>query len=77
MIKLLVILFIIKKNPYIEKKRKNWNKPTKPFPSKRKRKLAKCDKGLYYNQGKWIDEPGYGKRRYYSVTSQKTSLLFW
>ena len=29
------------KNPYAGKKRKAWNKPTKPFPSKFKRKLAK------------------------------------
>ena len=29
-------------------------------------KLAKSDKGLYYNQGKWINEHEYGKVRYYS-----------
>ena len=44
------------KNPYEEKKRKAWNKPTKPFPNKWKKKLAKSDKGLYYNHGKWISE---------------------
>ena len=36
------------KNPYAGKKRKAWNKPTKPLPNKWKRKLAKSDKGSYY-----------------------------
>ena len=53
-------------NPYAGKKRKAWNKRTKPFPSKWKRKLAKSDKGSYYNQGKWINEHEYGKGRYYN-----------
>ena len=39
------------KNPYAEKKRKAWNKLTTPFPNKWKRKLAKSNKGSYYNQG--------------------------
>ena len=34
-------------NPYAGKERKAWNKPTKPFPNKRNRKLAKSDKGSY------------------------------
>ena len=36
------------RNPYVGKKRKAWNKPTKPFPNKWKRKLAKSGKGSYY-----------------------------
>ena len=47
------------KNPYAGKKRKAYNKPTKPFPNKWKRKLAKSDKGSYHNQGKWINEHEY------------------
>ena len=35
------------KNPYAGKKRKAFNKPTKPFPSKWKKKLAKSDKRSY------------------------------
>ena len=35
------------KNPYEGKKIKAWNKPTKPFRNKWKRKLAKSDKGSY------------------------------
>ena len=54
------------KNSYAGKKRKAWNKPTKPFPNKWKRKLAKSDKGSYYNQGKWINEHEYGKGWYYN-----------
>ena len=54
------------KNLYAEKKGKAWNKPTKPFPNKGKRKLSKTDKGSYYNQGKWINEHEYGKNRYYN-----------
>ena len=54
------------KNPYTGKKRKAWNKPVKLFPNKWKRKLAKSDKGLCYNQGKWINEHEYGKRPYYN-----------
>ena len=65
-----------KNNPYEGKKRRTWNKPTEPFPNKWKWKLAKSDKGLNYNQGKWINEHEYRKGRYYSITSQKTSLLF-
>ena len=53
------------KNPYAGKKRKTWNKPTKPFLSKWKRKLTKFDKGSYYNQEEWINEHEYGKGRYY------------
>ena len=53
-------------NFYAGKKRKAWNKPTKPFPNKWKRKLAKSDKGSYYNEGKWINEHGYGKGQYYN-----------
>ena len=53
------------KNSYAGKK-KAWNKPTKPFPNKWKRKLAKSDKGSYYNQGKWINEHEYGKGWYYN-----------
>ena len=49
------------KKPYAGKKRKTWNKLTKPFPNKWKRKLAKSNKGSYYNQGKWINEHQYGK----------------
>ena len=37
------------KNTYAGKKRKAWNKPTKPFQNKWKRKLAKSKKGSYYN----------------------------
>ena len=47
------------KNPYPGKKRKTRNKSIKPFPNKWKRKLAKSDEGLYYNQGKWINEHKY------------------
>ena len=54
------------KSPYAEKKRKAWNKPTKPFLNKWKRELAKSDKGSYYHQGKWINKHEYGKGRYYS-----------
>ena len=54
------------KNPYAGKKRKAWNKLTKPFPNKWQRKLAKSGKGSYYNQGKWINEHGYGKGWYYN-----------
>ena len=54
------------KNPYVGKKRKAWNKPTKLFPNKWISKLAKSDKGSYYNQGKWINEHNYGKGRYYN-----------
>ena len=54
------------KNLYKGKKKKAWNKPTKPFPTRWKRKLAKSDKGLYYNQGKWINEHEYGNERYYN-----------
>ena len=35
------------KNPYAIKKRKIWNKPTKLFPNKWKRKLVKSNKGSY------------------------------
>ena len=48
------------KNSYAGKK-KACNKPTKSFPNKGKRKLAKYDKGSYYNQGKQINEHEYGK----------------
>ena len=48
------------------KEEKAWNKPTQPFPSKWKRKLAKSDKGSNYNQGKWINEHEYGKVSYYN-----------
>ena len=65
-----------KNNPYAGKKRRTWNKPTEPFPNKWKWKLAKSDKGLNYSQGKWINEHEYRKGQYYSITSQKTSLLF-
>ena len=66
------------KNPYAGKKRKAWNKLTKPFPNKWQRKLAKSGKGSYYNQGKWINEHGYGKGRYYNkyydlITTDKSS----
>ena len=54
------------KNPYAGKKRKAWNKPTKPFPNRWKKKLAKFDKALYYNQEKWINEHEYGKGQYYN-----------
>ena len=53
------------KNPYAGKKRKAWNKPTKPFPNKWNRKFNKTNKGSYYNQGKWINEHEYKKGRYY------------
>ena len=53
------------KNRYTGRRRKASNKPTKPFPNKW-RKLAKSNKGFYYNQGKWINEHKYGKRRYYN-----------
>ena len=36
------------------------------FPNKQKRRLAKTNKGLYYNQGKWINEHEYGKEWYYN-----------
>ena len=36
------------RNPYEGKKKKAWNKLTKPFPNKWKSKLAKSDKGSYY-----------------------------
>ena len=39
------------KNPCAGKKRKAWNKPTKPFPNKWKSKLAKSDKGLITTKG--------------------------
>ena len=52
------------KNPYAGKKRKAANTPTKSFSKKWKRRLAKSDKGSYYNQGKWINEHEYGKGRY-------------
>ena len=54
------------KNLYAGKKRKAWNKPTKPFPNKWKSKLAKSNKDLYYNEEKWINEHEYGKGRYYN-----------
>ena len=47
-------------------KRKPWNKPTKPFPNKWKRKLAKSDKGSYYKQGQWISEYEDGKGQHYN-----------
>ena len=52
------------KNTYTGKKRKAWNKLTKPF----RNNIAKFDKGsyLYYNQGKWINKHEYGKGRYYN-----------
>ena len=53
------------KNSYAGKK-KACNKPTKSFPNKGKRKLAKYDKGSYYNQGKWINGHKDGKGRYYN-----------
>ena len=68
------------KHPYAGKNRKGWNKPTKPFPSNRKRKVAKSEKSLY--QGKWIKENEYGKVWYYNeyynddidlVTTDKSS----
>ena len=40
------------KNPYAQKKRQVVSKPTKLFPHKWKRKLAKSDKGLYSNHEK-------------------------
>lgn len=49
------------KNPYAQKKRQVVSKPTKLFPHKSKRELAKSDKGLYSNHGKWIHEHLYGK----------------
>ena len=70
------------KHPCTGKNRKAWNKQTKPFPSNRKRKVAKSEKSLYYNQGKWIKENEYGKvwyhNEYYSddidlVTTDKSS----
>ena len=36
------------------------------FPNKWKRRLAKTNKGLYSNQGKWISEHEYGKEWYYN-----------
>ena len=36
------------KNPYAGKKRKAWNKPTKLFPNKWYRKLAKSDIIIIY-----------------------------
>ena len=54
------------KSSYAGKRRKTWNKPTKQFPNKWKRKLAKSDEGSYYNQGKCINEHEYGKGRYYN-----------
>ena len=54
------------KNPYAGKKRKTWNRLKEPFPYKWKRKLAKSDKGSYYNQGTWINEHEYGKGPYYN-----------
>ena len=42
----------IYKKSLCKKEKKTWNKPTKPFPNKWKRKLAKSDKGSYYSQGK-------------------------
>ena len=54
------------KNSYAGKKRKSWNKSTKSFPNKWKRKLAKSYKGLYYHQGKWINEHEYGKGEHYN-----------
>ena len=65
-----------KNYPYAGKKRKTWNKPIKPFPSKWKRKLAKSGKGSFYSQGNWINEHEYGKGWYYNVKSQIASLLF-
>ena len=44
------------RNRYAGKKRKTWNKPTKSFPNKRKRKLAKSDKDSYCHQGKCVNE---------------------
>ena len=52
------------KNLYPEKKRKVWNKPTESFPNKWKRQFSKSDKGLCYNQGKYINE--YGKGWHYN-----------
>ena len=54
------------KNPYTGKKIKAWNRPTKLFPNKWKRKLAQSDKDLYYNQGKWINGHKYRKGQYYN-----------
>ena len=70
------------KHPYAGKNRKAWNKQTKPFPSNRKRMVAKSEKNLYYNQGKQIKENEYGKvwyhNEYYNddtdlVTTDKSS----
>ena len=49
------------KHPYAGKKRKSWNKSTKSFPNKQKRKLAKSDKGSYLNQGKCANETVFVK----------------
>ena len=47
--------------------------------------LAKSNKGLYYNQGKWINDHEYGKGRYcneqcgddlHLVTADESPLLF-
>ena len=52
------------KKSLCRKQNKSLEKPTKPFPNKWKRKLAKSDEGLYYNQGKWNNEHEYEKEWY-------------
>ena len=56
----------IYKNPYAGKKREAWDKLTKSFPDKLKKKLPKSDKSAYYNQRRWVNEYEYGKGQYYN-----------
>ena len=50
----------------MQERKVTWNKSAKLFPNKWKRKLAKCGKGQYYNDGKWINEHEFGKVGYYN-----------
>ena len=82
------LLWAIKENipkNLTQERKKVWNKPTKPFPNRWKRKLSKSGKGSYYKPREMDQWNEYGKGRYYNeyyvsiisgVTSQKTALLF-
>ena len=49
------------KKSLLRKEKKSLEKPTKPFPNKWKKKLAKSKKSK-----KWINEHEYEKGRYYN-----------
>ena len=60
-----------------ERKEKFGIKLTKLFLSKCKKKLALCDKGLYYNQGKWTKEHDSGNVQYYNEYYDDDFDLRW